>query len=421
MVYPAIFVTIYLIGFHQEVVRIPAEAQAEHAEILRYRTLRLNVGDANGWTLLEQAARQQPIHSKAAGKAFQAAQKGESFDRTDLQELAKQAGHARLLLQEALEKPYWQSPWESNATPGKKDPREIAPHVWFAQQLGAQMLLAPPGNAETTRVADVKLLLELADISIKAGLSLEDCLFGGSILGLANRFIAQRAVEEGLGASEAKALAETMDHSRATMADCHEGFRHEFAQFPDPGMKQIMDKTLHSNPVIWLLKPHFLDIQLTRQIWDQRAAGIIQSCQQTFAQSRDAFAFLKDYPAAMDEPSLLQYNAVGKILLRGLRSYEQVTGRMMLRFTEREVVSAALALRRWQMDHGGELPATLQALVPDYLPHLPVDLMDGKPLRYERQDRLLYSIGTDLAETAPATPEQKGLVSKDGKLFMRLP
>jgi hypothetical protein len=293
--------------------------------------------------------------------------------------------------------------------------------VWFAQQLGAQIFLAPPGNAETTRVADVKLLLELADISIQAGVSLEDCLFGGSILGLAGRVIAQRALEEGLGAGEAKALAEAMEHSRATMADCQEGFRHEFARFPDAGMKQMVDKTLRSNPLIQVLKPHFLDTLLTRQIWDQHAAGIVQSCQQTFAQSREAFAFLKDYPSTVDQSGLLQYNALGKILVRGLRSYEKVTGQMMLRFTERGVVATALALRRWQMDHGGELPATLQAMVPDYLPRLPVDLMDGKPLRYERQERLLYSIGTDLADTAPAAPEQKGLVSKDGKLLLRLP
>jgi hypothetical protein len=106
-------------------------------------------------------------------------------------------------------------------------------------------------------------------------------------------------------------------------------------------MKQIVDKTLHSNPLIQVLKPHFLDTLLTRQIWDQHAAGIVQSCQQTFAQSREAFAFLKDYPAAMDQSSLLQYNALGKILVRGLRSYEQVTGRMMLRFTERGVVAGA--------------------------------------------------------------------------------
>lgn len=57
---------------------------------------------------------------------------------------------------------------------------------------------------------------------------------------------------------------------------------------------------------------------------------------------------------------------------------------------------AAIAAKRYQLDHGSP-PESLQALVPDYLPEVPTDPMDGKPLRYSRSGRhfLLYSIGTD--------------------------
>jgi len=42
------------------------------------------------------------------------------------------------------------------------------------------------------------------------------------------------------------------------------------------------------------------------------------------------------------------------------------------------------------------LPEQLSALVPAYLPALPRDLMDGRPLRYKHLDQkefMLYSVG----------------------------
>lgn len=55
---------------------------------------------------------------------------------------------------------------------------------------------------------------------------------------------------------------------------------------------------------------------------------------------------------------------------------------------------AHLALRAYFADHG-ELPASLEALVPRYLDALPVDPFDGKTLRYSRERRLVWSVGRD--------------------------
>lgn len=58
---------------------------------------------------------------------------------------------------------------------------------------------------------------------------------------------------------------------------------------------------------------------------------------------------------------------------------------------------AALALKRYQLDHG-TYPASIGALVPEYLAGLPTDPYDGKPLRYQCLDPenfVLYSIGED--------------------------
>lgn len=53
-----------------------------------------------------------------------------------------------------------------------------------------------------------------------------------------------------------------------------------------------------------------------------------------------------------------------------------------------------LAIKAFQLKHG-KLPETLGELVPEFLPAVPLDDYDGKPLRYRPQERLLYSVGSD--------------------------
>ncbi len=61
----------------------------------------------------------------------------------------------------------------------------------------------------------------------------------------------------------------------------------------------------------------------------------------------------------------------------------------------------SLLLRAWTIEHGGQLPESLGALVPDYLPELPVDPYDGNPLRYDKAK--LWSVGSDLKDDGGVT------------------
>jgi hypothetical protein len=76
--------------------------------------------------------------------------------------------------------------------------------------------------------------------------------------------------------------------------------------------------------------------------------------------------------------------------------------------TLHQLVITAIALKRHELRHGNH-PATLDALVPAFLPSLPRDFMDGQPLRYRRNDGgsfLLYSVGDDLQDdSGDPTPE----------------
>jgi hypothetical protein len=65
--------------------------------------------------------------------------------------------------------------------------------------------------------------------------------------------------------------------------------------------------------------------------------------------------------------------------------------------TARRLTVTAIALKRYHLQHGA-YPATLNELVPAFLPAVPGDFMDGKPLRYRLRpdgDFLLYSVGED--------------------------
>ncbi len=64
---------------------------------------------------------------------------------------------------------------------------------------------------------------------------------------------------------------------------------------------------------------------------------------------------------------------------------------------ERRMAVTVIALERFHLRHG-QYPAQLPDLVPELLARVPIDLMDGKPLRYRLRDDgtfLLYSVGED--------------------------
>ncbi len=69
--------------------------------------------------------------------------------------------------------------------------------------------------------------------------------------------------------------------------------------------------------------------------------------------------------------------------------------KVMAADTCKRIVLTAIALKRFQLKHG-IYPEKLSELAPDFLPTLPLDAVDGQPLRYRRNADgtfLLYSVG----------------------------
>lgn len=64
------------------------------------------------------------------------------------------------------------------------------------------------------------------------------------------------------------------------------------------------------------------------------------------------------------------------------------------------VARTALAIERWRLAHNGRLPDSLADLAPGFLPSIPLDPFDEKPLRYKKSEHgyMVYSIGPDLVD-----------------------
>jgi hypothetical protein len=80
-----------------------------------------------------------------------------------------------------------------------------------------------------------------------------------------------------------------------------------------------------------------------------------------------------------------------------LKSMGNVFNRVMKVEAARQLTVTAIALKRFQLQHGN-FPEKLSELTPEFLASVPLDPVDGQPLRYLRNTDgtfLLYSIGDD--------------------------
>jgi hypothetical protein len=102
--------------------------------------------------------------------------------------------------------------------------------------------------------------------------------------------------------------------------------------------------------------------------------------------AHEAFAkggFVPTHVAMQLGPRAETWNSV----LRGVRAVQKLA-------------AAALAVQLWRHDHDGRVPATLDELVPEYLPAVPIDADDQAraPVRYRRdgeESAILWISGVD--------------------------
>ena len=109
------------------------------------------------------------------------------------------------------------------------------------------------------------------------------------------------------------------------------------------------------------------------------------------------------------------------LLSSSVRSLSRVLDKVMKVEAGKQLTVTAIALKRYQLKHAN-YPAALNSLIPEFLPALPLDPVDGKPLRYHLgsdKTLLLYSIGADglddNGDPSPSNPNSKLLYWQYGR------
>ena len=99
----------------------------------------------------------------------------------------------------------------------------------------------------------------------------------------------------------------------------------------------------------------------------------------------------------------------------GLPAFERVSAKELRSVTTLRCAQTAMAVERWRLAHGDALPPTLDALVPRFLAAVPIDLMDGKPLKFRALAKgyVVYSFGEDGLDDGGLPFNERGTDPKD--------
>jgi len=141
----------------------------------------------------------------------------------------------------------------------------------------------------------------------------------------------------------------------------------------------------------------------TRRMFADIAHAVVKRAPKHFSEARQSIS-LKQQPTLLER--LLRPNWAGHALYRIMAP--AANGACELKCAQDVSLSAAsalLAMKAYKLDKG-ELPETLEQLVPEYLDAVPIDDFDGKPLRYNAAKKIIYSVGEDLEDNGGTTKQE---------------
>jgi hypothetical protein len=132
--------------------------------------------------------------------------------------------------------------------------------------------------------------------------------------------------------------------------------------------------------------------------------------------SKKSYAMIKPKFDALDAAEKPGFYDRLRLLFVGLTgTYSKSVVRAMRAETDRSLCLTAIALKRYSLRHG-KLPENLNALAPEFLPAVPVDYMDGHPIKYRLNPDgsfVLYSVGEDGKDDGGDMTLPEGSQSRD--------
>lgn len=172
--------------------------------------------------------------------------------------------------------------------------------------------------------------------------------------------------------------------------------------------RPLWERTLRHLPwgeeVASFLKKHVY-CRVWRFAWlDQDAYHNLENMQRLLAIARRAAA-TKSFDGVQSEIDQFESEISDRSFYDRVRypdpnsaiTLSKVLNKAMRAETERSMVICSVALKRYALRHG-KPPASLNSLVPEFVEFVPVDYMDGQPMRYRLNvdgSFVLYSVGED--------------------------
>jgi hypothetical protein len=265
----------------------------------------------------------------------------------------------------------------------------LAPTISASQQLSKETLLLLREGKISTAVDNIEAMLKLAAMLAEEPMMISQ-LVSISLIGIANAATwnvlqadaSRPDLQRMLAAWERLRPAENLVGALRMERAWFEAFLNAKDPPPDtPGLPQPHPAAEFA----WQVCARQKDEQLTLS---------------DFQQIIDAFLARKSWSEIIDKADQLQRDAHSAGILRlvgapVVSSISNFVGKFPQAESLQKLVVTAVAIRLYSLDHEGNPPDSLPALVPEYLKTVPTDPMDGKALRYQRKGSgfLLYAIG----------------------------
>jgi hypothetical protein len=312
---------------------------------------------SNGFLRLAEATREVHL-SKEQRERLGTLSSGAAWDASLAQELVAANDLALVHLGAALRSPAFQSP-------GLGDDPEPLAWVGLARLSATRALLRARSGDPHGAVADALATIRLGHLVASDPYCLLPCAVVGIVVkDLGTRALAVALPELRPTPGESRALARELALQRVDPAAWRSMWAAEYQR-----IKPVLSTVEDAGEAAWL-------------------AG-------TADQIRGIRAWAGRPCALWLAPEGPEHGLRENVLKIGFVDFGKFELRRCLSDTQNAAARTLVALRAHQLERG-RLPLSLDELVPRYLDALPLDGFDGRPLRYDPEERVLRSVGSDL-------------------------
>ncbi len=310
------------------------------------------------------------------------------------QELIEANAEALALFHETAARPVWFVAPRSDITLNTVPIKPLA-RIIRLQKLKIEASIA---NGEIQAAVDgIKDLARFSTVMLSGTDGMIDFFTALSFCGAAVTLAAQAAGSGKASDDELKQLSETVQAVSPILTPAFERVCHREYSGNFSSMLAMVDQDIrNTNLRRWITRRYLLKPNRTKSLYLEHMREAIALSKNDF--NREAWKTIEERQAKTIRLTRNPFipNAMGRFSLATLTpAYDRIVEKITLVKTHGAFVEITVATERMRR-RTGNLPSELAALVPDYLPAVPIDpFNDGKPLKYDAEHRTVYTVGAE--------------------------